>query len=476
MDLPAFVAIILILGTVYWKILSPPSNFPKNIPTIPFYVAFLPAVTGWDQERIFNIFYRKKLEEYGAVKFYFASRWNILVSKPEYVLQYFKRNDIFEKSGNHFKIPHAVSSHYLGDNVISAGNKDWKLYRSVVTSSITQPDVRPLKPNIETLLERITEAVLQNEKVSVSELLQKFTLACIGDCVIGCDLKSSDEGQTIHEKVIFLKRQIFHPLYMTFPFLDRLPIPSRQRARKEVDNFKQFYSQKIVLSSSSHNSKRLGPRLAHSFANGELTEKQFQDNAMIAMIAGHENPQMLLMSILYMLAKFPNYQTTLRNELALYEDATKESCPFVNAIVFETLRMYPPLGQLVNRVSTKNTTIGRNIIVPKGVYVAYNSFMTQRDRGVWKDADDFLPERWGTSGSEIADNYALWKSRCKLTCFSGGSRTCLGEKFALKETRLTIIGIVENFTFTLHPEWKERLTPAGPVWPVQLALKMKRLP
>ena len=82
---------------VILDIVLPPFNFPKNIPTIPFYVSFLGAYTNLDQRDIYNLYLREKLEKYGAVKIYFASRWNILITRPEYLLEMFRNEDVYSK-------------------------------------------------------------------------------------------------------------------------------------------------------------------------------------------------------------------------------------------------------------------------------------------------------------------------------------------------------------------------------------------
>lgn len=74
----------LVIAYEIRKIVLPPSNFPKNIPTIPFYAILVAKYKGWDQERLFNEYYRDSVEKHGAVKVYFASMWNILVTKPEF--------------------------------------------------------------------------------------------------------------------------------------------------------------------------------------------------------------------------------------------------------------------------------------------------------------------------------------------------------------------------------------------------------
>lgn len=459
----AFLYILYKVRKVVW----PPSDFPANIPTIPFYVTFVGPVLGWDQEKVYNHFYREKLETHGAVKVYFASTWNVLVTKPEYLAQILRSNDIFEKSGNQEKIPHSVLSEYTGDNVISAGNRNWKLYRKIITDSILFPDLAPLQQNIQSFIDQLRIA---KRPLNVAQSVQQLTLANIGDCVLGVDLHTSNQGgRAIYERIREVKSQIFRPLFMSFPYLDLLPIPSRVRARNAVRSFKKQYCDKIVHEITPENINRLGPKLASSFNKGEITEKQFQDNAIIALVAGHENPQLLLTSLMYVLAKYRHIQISLREELATLED--HELSPLLTAVIYETLRMYPPLGQIINRKTTCKVVLGDNIIIPKGTYVGYNNYGTQRDPKYWgPNSDLFIPSRWGSTFKKIQETYSLSKSRCTLPAFHGRKRACLGEKFALMQMRKTIAAVVEQFDLSLAPEWVERMTLAGPICPLNLTL------
>lgn len=88
--------------------------------------------------------------------------------------------------------------------------------------------------------------------------------------------------------------------------LDRLPIPSRVAARKAVHEFAANLVNKIGLSNTKNITDKItvGSALVAARDSGVLTEQQFRDNAVIVFVAGHENPQLLITSLLYLLAKY----------------------------------------------------------------------------------------------------------------------------------------------------------------------------
>lgn len=470
-----FLCILLVLICYCIRfVVLPPGNFPKNIPTIPFYVTFLGAVTNLDQEEIFKKYFQKKLQTHGAVKLYFASRWSILVTCPTLLQEIFKNQEIYEKRGNQFKSPHSVLAEYTGDNVISAGNENWKLYRKFVTNSILFPNLEPLERNTQTLIENFKK-LANGQSHLVAETLEKYTLGCLGDCIVGVNLHidGNEENTKFYSDLKYLESQIFKPLVLTFPFLDRLPIPSRLRTRKAVREYKTRYCDRIEEEMSIENSSRLGSSLHRAMESGRLTKKQFQDNATIVMIAGHENPLFQLASALYMLAKHPDIQSRLKMSLRDTSPDSKSKEPYLNAFIFETIRYYPALGQVINKMTTRNVKLGGYINIPKGTYIGYNNYGTQRNPHFWgDDADHFNPERWGKTYPEILQNFNSSKSRCTLPAFHGRSRACIGEKFGLAELKLAIIGIVENFEISLDPDWIPKITPAGPISPFELKIRI----
>jgi cytochrome P450 len=107
-----------------------------------------------------------------------------------------------------------------------------------------------------------------------------------------------------------VKREIFKPIFMNFPVLDRLPFPSRTRARQVVNRFKTEL-RRALAESHSHKPPQspvtapdgLGPRMLAAKESGQWNEQQLLDNLTVAFVAGQENPQLCIISTLYLLAK-----------------------------------------------------------------------------------------------------------------------------------------------------------------------------
>jgi cytochrome P450 len=139
-----------------------------------------------------------------------------------------------------------------------------------------------------------------------------------------------------------------------------------------------------------------------------------------------------------------------------------QDMPFLTSVIYESLRLFPPIGQLVNRQASENILLGGDIVIPRGTYLGYNCYSTNRDPAVWgPGAHDFDPSRWGQSATAIQKQYRQRRAKAEFISFHGGRRACLGEKFAILQMRITLISLVREFTWVLDPNWVDRKTPVS---------------
>ncbi|KAG9233566.1 cytochrome P450 [Amylocarpus encephaloides] len=475
--------LIILSGLIYYFFCLPPKH-PKNIPAVPFWVCLIPFLKDVDQRDTYHKYLEKPLIKHGAVKIFFGARWNLLVQRSEYVAEIFKDEEVYQKTGNQKKIPHAVVAEFLGDNIISARSSNWKLYTDIIKPGLQRNfETEPLLSNSSLLCKLLKDSQRSVGKsgIAVQELLQRYTIANVSQGLLQTDFETLSNSEAVLNKLqSAVKRQIFQPIFMNFPFLDHFPIPSRVKARETIKRFSQELDDKLTKAyegkSPSLSSDKLGSRLLAARDEGLINDKQLHDNLNVTFVAGQENPQLLLISIMYLLAKHPEIQAKVRAETSKVDldTATLQDLadnPYLTSMIYEALRLFPPISQLINRRTSVPVLLGGTIPIPAGMFVGYNSYSTNRSPTVWgPTSNDFVPERWGATNEEITKRFRKAKSRAEFISFHGGKRACLGEKFAMLEMRVSVCRLVREFAWELDPSWPERMTPAGPLYPRALRL------
>ena len=193
----------LLAGFLLYRTIRIPSNFPKNIPAVPIYLSLIGLWSDMGQDEIYNEWLRQPLEKYGAVKIWFAGRWNILMTRPEYLSDMLKREDVFAKAGSQKKIPWSVMASLVGDNIINSHGEDWKLYTSVMkpglqkTNFNTRPIFEKSRRFVDLLLEEQIAVAKSGAGVLVNPIIQRFSIAAMGESFLDIDFEVNGMLETI---------------------------------------------------------------------------------------------------------------------------------------------------------------------------------------------------------------------------------------------------------------------------------------
>ncbi|XP_004505090.1 cytochrome P450 CYP82D47-like [Cicer arietinum] len=126
------------------------------------------------------------------------------------------------------------------------------------------------------------------------------------------------------------------------------------------------------------------------------------------------------------------------------ENMTKESdltkLEYLQAIVKETLRLYPPSPLNIPHESIEDCTIG-GYHVPAGTRLLTNISKLQRDPILYFDPLEFRPERFLTTHKDID----VKGQHFELIPFGAGRRICPGISFGLELMQITLANLLQGF-------------------------------
>ncbi|XP_047148080.1 cytochrome P450 82A4-like [Vigna umbellata] len=113
---------------------------------------------------------------------------------------------------------------------------------------------------------------------------------------------------------------------------------------------------------------------------------------------------------------------------------------YLQAIVKETLRLYPAGPLLAPREFTENCTLsGYNI--KKGTRLITNAWKIQTDSNVWEDPLEFKPERFLTTHKDVE----MKGRHFELLPFGSGRRMCPGVSFGLQMVHFVLASFLHSF-------------------------------
>jgi cytochrome P450 len=308
-------------------VFTPPRQFPKDIPTIPFYYALLPLFFDVDQAENYKRYLKDPLAKHGAVKIFFGGQWNILVTKPEYISEVLRHEDVYAKSGNNVKIPHSVIAAYTGENVISAHGENWKRYHNVIKPGLqAEQDPDQVWKNVRLLTDIFIEEQKKSSDnglsgVAVYTPFHRYALANLSEVLYGSSFGTMQHlDSPLHMIQLKIKPIIFNPVFLNFPVLDHLPFKVRKLGRTLNIQFRNTLRTAVTRGHDHHccdeNDKRsVACRLIGSHREGTLSDKELDDNLVSTFLAGHENIQLVLMSLTYLVGAHPEVQDRLLQEI-----------------------------------------------------------------------------------------------------------------------------------------------------------------
>jgi len=70
-----------------------------------------------------------------------------------------------------------------------------------------------------------------------------------------------------------------------------------------------------------------------------------------------------------------------------------KSLPYLEAVLFETLRLYPSVPN-DTKFAIKRDTLPDGTVIPAGANVSYSPYSFGRSKRFYPDPEKFLPERW----------------------------------------------------------------------------------
>lgn len=415
----------------------------KRLPIIPgnFFFGNL-----WQMKNEGVNFYPRIAKEFGdAVQARIA--WNrfIVLFHPDHIREVLSdRPDIFIKGNQYNQL-----RHLLGLGLLTSEGAEWEKQRKLLNPIFGKVGLDILLLQIKETSKKFVAKLETNQEIDWTRKMFDFSLEVAMSSFFGANLdytKLDKMASDTHQCMRFVSKRMTNPI--NFPLL--VPLPTHLKFKKSLSNIKNevelIYNNKFSNKSDGveGTSKDMMDLLIN--AQGEdkyqLSKTQVFDQIMSFLIAGHETTALSLSWMFYLLAKNEHYQDKLIAEFESqnYEFNTStdiNNYPFLNAVISETLRLYPA-GWIIARNSLQDDQVA-GWFVKKNQVVAVCPFVAHRDARWWNRPLEFYPERF------LDEEKMKRLPKGAYVPFSIGKRNCIGARFSVMEMMVFAITFFKQF-------------------------------
>ncbi|WCJ32363.1 Cytochrome P450 CYP72A219 [Euphorbia peplus] len=412
-------------------------------------------------------FLRDLICSYGKNSFMWIGpipRVNIM--NPEDIKDVFLKIHVFQKVKTN-----PVFSKLLAPGLVSHEGDKWAKHRKIINPAFHHDKLKLMLPQVyessNIMIENWNKLLSGKDscEIDVWPDLQKLTCDVISRSAFGSNY---EEGQLIFDLLKELAQlltqmaqSVYIPGWRFFP-------TKRNKRMKQIDREIKASLQNIIQ--KREKAMKTGETMNHDLLGllmesnlKEIEEKGRDKNMGLSIndvmeecrlfyFAGQETTSTLLVWTIILLAKYPNWQASARDEVLHVFGKSKPDfegishLKVVTMILYEVLRLYPP-AIMLSRAIHEEIRIG-NLVLREGIQLSLPIILIHQDSELWgDDASEFKPERF-SGGVSKATKYPN-----VFLPFGSGPRICVGQSFALIEAKMAVASILQNFSFELSPSY-----------------------
>ena len=454
-----------------------------NIPSIPFHISVYDAYRRVSEIGFHNSRLRLVLETHGAVNIWNSGQWAVLVTKPEYVTRVLRNDRVVAKGGFKGKVPHSTLAGLFGENIIDSHGETWKQFTGIMKPGIQRAhSISSLKAASSRLLSIFRKEQQQappDRGVVINDIIERWAIDVFGDSFFDVDFGAMNGGSVrAQDALLAILWNLGGHLIHHFPTFERIgwPLrPTRPRCFAMIQEFEEALidaTEKLEYSkapSESDGPEKLIYRLKRARDTGLMSDVHYRSNLKMMFFAGHENVKFALIPTLWELSQSPRIQEKLYQEIAAYapslsDEDDPKNLPYLTAVISESLRLYPPVSQLLNRKTLEPVYLGNDITIPKETWVGWTAYGIHTDPNTWgPTAHEYVPERWGDDVHAIRRAISQQQIRGSYIPFNAWTRSCIGSEFALLQLRVALYEIVRHFKIASAPDYHYSIKEASSI-------------
>lgn len=371
----------------------------------------------------------------GRTKYLILSRDNEVA---EYILQ--KNHKNYNKSN----IQTVYLSKYLGKGLLTSDGDFWLKQRRLIQPAFHKQKMNQLVGNMEQIIVSELNNLVEEKPVDIFPLMSQLAYNVVAKSLF--HLSSSNETLNrikfiIDEVQQFLIKEVRLPHKGWWFFLSGQTKKHFQLSLENNNIIKGIIEERVASNLQVNDLLNMLLETRYEDTGEGMSTAQLIDEIKILFVAGYETTANALTFTLYLLAKHPEVQQKVWQEIKEIErrggdtvDQLQEMT-YINAVLNESMRLYPP-AWIVDRQNVADDTIS-SYHVRRETLIGISLYELHRNPKYWENPNEFDPERFLGERKKHSMKY--------FYPFGAGPRMCIGIGFAIYEMCLVLFKIVKKY-------------------------------
>lgn len=291
--------------------------------------------------------------------------------------------------------------------------------------------------------EKVVARLEQEKEVDIHNVMMRLTLSIITRTMFSTDV--SAEEKALADAVTTTIEQSVKILFSPVMIPASVPTKANVKHKEAIETLEAMIDD-VLLAAKEHpewfEGTLLGMMMAVTDEEGNpISDKEVRDQMMTMLLAGHETTANLLGWIIAEIAGHPPVERRLMDELESAELKGNpfnwmRELPYLQQIIEEGLRLYPPAWLIYRELAEPVEMFGKTF--KKGSTFMICPYAVHRNEEVFPNPEAFDPDRFAAGTKYSPFSYFP---------FGGGSRSCIGSRFAMLEATLILKVLYENYSF-----------------------------
>ena len=320
--------------------------------------------------------------------------------------------------------------------------------RGMLTPAVGRLAIRENVADVQRVWQRTAEILSDGQPRDCYEVGQRTTFRVAANVLTGIRLGDETERLRPHFENLIRGVMVMAPVRIPFGHLDR--------GLKARDHLIEMLRPQVIAAREREPAGLLGQLAHQQDEHGEpMDADEVIEHLLLLFWAGYDTTASAASWILHVLARRPEWQERLRDELAreVGDDVTSieghRNLTQLPWFLHEVERLYPSI-MIFPRVALEDIPMGP-YTVPKGTATFYSPYLSHRDPTVFEDPLTFDPDRWDPARGEERPHPRV------LVGFGAGPRICLGKAFALMQLRVMIHTLLSRYDIRVDPSRTHRV-------------------